>query len=68
MFHSVIGYHLETMKYEVRDKIMKVEYRNATDRMSLFRATGDLYAIPNSCKKDICSHIFFLLTIIDSYT
>ena len=61
MFHSVIGYHLETMKYEVRDKIMKVEYRNATDRMSLFRATGDLYAIPNSCKKDICSHIFFPL-------
>ena len=25
MFHSVIGHHLETMKYEVRDKIIKVE-------------------------------------------
>ena len=34
------------MKYEVRNN-----NRNARDRMSVFRATGNLHAIPNSCKK-----------------
>ena len=43
---------------EVRNKIMKVEYRNAMDGMSVFRAMGNLHAIPNSCEKDMYSHIF----------
>ena len=34
------------MKYEVRNN-----NRNARDHMSVFRATGNLHAIPNSCKK-----------------
>ena len=37
---------------------MKVEYRNAMDRMSVFRAMGNLHAIPNSYEKDMYSHIF----------
>ena len=35
--------------------------------MSVFRATSELHAIPNSCKKYIILQ-FFLLTIIESYT
>ena len=48
---NVFENHLETMKYEVRNKILSLKRsncRNATDRVSVFRATGKLPAMPNS--------------------
>lgn len=51
----------ETMKYEARNKTLSLErlnYRNATDPVSVFRATGKLHAIPNRGKKIVICIIF----------
>lgn len=42
------------MKYEVRNEIpsrKRLNYRNATDHVSVFKATGKLHAMPNSGEK-----------------
>ena len=50
LFHFDTSHHLETMKYEARN----------TDRVSVFRATGKLHAIPNrDKKKKIVIYIIF---------
>ena len=54
LFYFDTSHHLETMKYEARNKTLSLErlnYQNATDRVSVFRATGKLHAIPNRGKK-----------------
>ena len=51
IFHFGAGHQLETMKYEVRNKMLslkRLNYRNATGRVSLFGATGKLHAMLNS--------------------
>ena len=35
-----------------------LNYRNATDRVTVFRATGKLHAMPNSGKKIVIHMIF----------
>ena len=55
-FHFSTSHHLETTKYEVRNKVLSVKrskYRNAMDRVSVLRATGKLHAIRNSGLKGI---------------
>ena len=50
-FHSLISHPLETMKYEVGNKIVplkRLNIRNATDRVSVFIAAGELHARQNS--------------------
>ena len=71
LFHFDTSHHLETMKYEARNKTLSLErlnYQNATDRVSVFRATGKLHAIPNRGKKNSYIYYFFLLTMIESVT
>ena len=61
LFHFDTSHHLETMKYEARNKTLSLErlnYQNATDRVSVFRATGKLHAIPNRGKKIVIYIIF----------
>lgn len=44
------------MKYEVRNEIpsrKRLNYRNATDHVSVFKATGKLHAMPNSGEKKV---------------
>ena len=51
IFHFGAGHQLETMKYEVRNKMLslkRLNYRNTTGRVSLFGATGKLHAMLNS--------------------
>ena len=58
------------MKYEARNKTLSLErlnYQNATDRVSVFRATGKLQAIPNR-GIDRYMYYFFLLTMMESVT
>ena len=62
LFHFDTSHHLETMKYEARNKTLSLErlnYQNATDRVSVFRATGKLHAIPNRGKKSSYIYIIF---------
>ena len=71
LFYFDTSHHLETMKYEARNKTLSLErlnYQNATDRVSVFRATGKLHAIPNRGKKNSYVYYFFLLTMIESVT
>ena len=60
------------MKYEARNKTLSLEmlnYQNATDRVSVFRATSKLHAILNRGKKIVIYiYYFFLLTMIESVT
>ena len=61
LFYFDTSHHLETMKYEARNKTLSLErlnYQNATDRVSVFRATGKLHAIPNRGKKIVIYIIF----------
>ena len=68
LFHFDTSHHLETMKYEARNKTFSLErlnYQNATDRVSVFRATGKLHAIPNRGKKvDIYIYIYIYIYIL----
>ena len=53
LFHFCTGHHLETMKYKVRNEILPIKrlnYGNAMNCISVFRATGRLNAIPNGSK------------------
>ena len=61
LFHFDTSHHLETMKYEARNKTLSLErlnYQNATDPVSVFRATGKLHALPNRGKKIVIYIIF----------
>ena len=61
LFHFDTSHHLETMKYEARNKTLSLErlnYQNATDRVSVFRATSKLHAVLNRGKKIVIYIIF----------
>ena len=61
LFYFDTSHHVETMEYEARNKTFSLErlnYQNATDRVSVFRATGKLHAIPNRGKKIVIYIIF----------
>ena len=56
LFHFLISHLLETIKYEVGNKILplkRVNNRNTTGRVSVFIATGKLHARQNSVYKEI---------------
>ena len=55
LLHFLISHLLETIEYEVENKILplkRVNNRNATDRVSVFIATGKLHARQNSVLKE----------------
>ena len=62
LFHFVTSHHLGTLKYEVRNKILslkRLNNRNPTDRVSVFRATSKLQPCQTMIIKNI--HEFFPL-------
>ena len=62
LFHFVTSHHLGTLKYEVRNKILslkRLNNRNPTDRVSVFRATSKLQPCQTMIIKNI--HVFFPL-------
>ena len=55
------SHHLETMKYEVRNKTLslkRLNHRNAADPPSVFRATGKLHAMCHA-KQQLKKYILF---------
>ena len=62
LFHFVTSHHLGTLKYEVRNKTLslkRLNNRNPTDRVSVFRATSKLQPCQTMVIKNI--HVFFPL-------